>query len=176
MAKIRNNVVVRGMSGGFGEQVVLRHMRDGSTVAANMPDFSKREFSPKQQHEQSRFRQAVAYAKRAADKQPIYAELAAGTLKNAYNVALSDWLHPPVIHAVERSEGCIRIRATDNVRVDRVEVTILDEEGGIREKGEGVKVSGARCEVSGEWWEYTTMQEGRVRVEAWDLAGNNVIW
>src|SRR5512140_1362327 len=165
MSKVKKNVIVRGMSGAFGDQVVLRHMRDGSTVAANMPDFSKREFSPEQQHEQSRFRQAVAYAKGAADKHPIYAEMAAGTLKNAYNVALSDWLKPPVIQAVEREEGVVRVRATDNVRVDRVQVTILDEEGKIREKGEAIEVSGARCQVSGEWWEYACTTEGRVVVE-----------
>ena len=32
MANLEDNVVVMGWSGAFGEQVVLRHMRDGSTV------------------------------------------------------------------------------------------------------------------------------------------------
>jgi hypothetical protein len=107
MAKVKSNVIVRGLSGAFGEQVVLRHMRDGSTVVAKMPDFSNRKFSQEQKAHQSRFQQASAYAKDASRRWPIYAELAAGTLKNAYNVALSDWCNPPVIHRVERREGCM---------------------------------------------------------------------
>ncbi len=167
MAKVRSNVIVRGLSGGFGEQVVLRHMRDGSTVVAKMPDFSKRKFSQEQKAHQSRFQQAVAYAKDASRRHPIYAELAAGTLKNAYNVALSDWFNSPVIHKIERAQGCIRIWASDNVMVTKVQVTVLDEEGEIRERGEGVR-------GEGDWWEYVPSADGQVIAEAWDLAGNKV--
>jgi len=166
MAKARSNVIVRGLSGKLGEQVMLRHMRDGSTIMAKLPDFSKRKFSAEQKEHQSRFQRAVAYAK-AAYRHPIYAEIAAGTLKNAYNVALSDWFHPPVIHQVERAEGCIRIWASDHVMVTRVQVTVLDEEGGVRERGEGVR-------GEGDLWEYASGAEGRVVAEAWDLAGNRV--
>ncbi|RPI91943.1 MAG: hypothetical protein EHM40_14410 [Chloroflexi bacterium] len=166
MAKVRSNVIVRGLSGAFGEQIVLRHMRDGSTVVAKMPDFSKRKFSTRQKEHQSRFQQAVAYAK-AARGNPIYAEIAAGTLKNAYNVALSDWCNPPVIHTIERSEGYIRIWASDNVMVTKVQLTILDQEGNVVEKGEGVR-------GEGDLWEYASRAQGQVMAEAWDLAGNRV--
>jgi len=168
MAKVRNNVIVRGLSGGFGEQVVLRHMKDGSTVAAKMPDFSSRKFSQPQKSHQSRFQQAVVYAKRAAQAQPIYAEIAAGTLKNAYNVALSDWFNPPVIHKVERAEGCIRIWASDNVMVARVQVTVMDEDGNVTERGEAV------WKVESGMWEFAVSADGKVLAEAWDLAGNMV--
>jgi hypothetical protein len=167
MAKVRANVLVRGLSGAVGGQVVLRHMRDGSTVVADMPDFSNRKFSQKQKDHQSRFQRAAAYAKDAAQRYPIYAELAAGTLKNAYNVALSDWVHPPVIHKIERSEGYIRILASDNVMVTKVQVTILDQEGNVVEKGEGVR-------GEGDLWEYASCAQGQVMAEAWDLAGNRV--
>jgi hypothetical protein len=53
----------------------------------------------------------------------------------------------------------------DNVLVSRVVLTILDEEGEIREKGEG-----RRREE--DWWAYVSGREGRIRVEAWNLAGN----
>jgi len=142
-------------------------MRDGSTVVADMPDFSKRKFSQKQKAHQSRFQRATAYAKDAAHRYPIYAEMAAGTLKNAYNVAVSDWCNPPVIHQIERAEGCIRVRASDNVMVTRVQVTVLDEEGKIVERGEGVR-------GEGDCWEFVSSAEGQVRVEVWDLAGNAV--
>ncbi len=167
MAKVRKNVMVRGVSGAFGGQMVLRHMRDGSTVMAKIQDFSHRKLSAEQKEHQGRFRLAVAYAKGAAQKHPLYAEIAAGTLKSAYNVALSDWLKPPVIHRVEREESRIRILATDNVMVARVQVTIWDEEGVISEKGEAVRAEAG-------WWEYVSSAKGKVEVEAWDLAGNRV--
>jgi len=143
-------------------------MRDGSTVAAKMPDFGNRKFSQEQMGHQSRFQEAVMYAKAAAEKHPIYTVLTAGTLKNAYNVALSDWFHASVIHKITRESGCIRVWASDNVCVVRLQVTILDEEGEIRETGEGA------WKVESGWWEYGTSVEGKVMAGAWDLAGNVV--
>ncbi len=167
MAKVRTNVLARGLSGAVGGQVVLRHMRDGSTVVADMPDFSHRKFSQEQIKHQSRFQRAVAYAKDASRRYPIYAELAAGTLKNAYNVALSDWFEAPVIYKIERGNGCVQVWASDNVRVTRVQVTVLDEEGKEVEKGEGVR-------REGDLWEFVSHAGGRVLAEVWDLAGNRV--
>ena len=109
----------------------------------------------------------MAYAREAAKSQPIYGELAAGTIKSAYNFALSDWFNPPVIHCVERRDGLIRVEASDNVMVTRVVVTILDGDGNVIEKGEALK-------VDERWWEYAAGMEGKVAAEAWDLAGNVV--
>ncbi|HSA99905.1 MAG TPA: hypothetical protein VLE49_04590 [Anaerolineales bacterium] len=165
MAKAKRNMVVRGISGTVGKDLVFRQMRDGSTIVSGKPDFSHRVFSHGQLTHQSRFQQAAAYARAAAKTNPIYTELAQGTTKTAYNIALSDWFNPPVIHESKCQNGHILVNATDNVLVTRVLVTILDEEGEIREKGEGIR-------AEGDWWEYVSAREGRVRVEAWDLAGN----
>lgn len=165
MAKVKRNILIEGLSGTLGKDLVFRQMRDGSTIVSAKPDFSNRIFSAGQLTHQSRFQQAATYARQAAKTNPIYAELARGTIKTAYNIALSDWFSPPVIHDVKCQNGRIRVHATDNVLVGRVVVMILDNEGKIREKGEGVR-------GSGDWWEYVTTTEGRVRVEAWDLAGN----
>ena len=171
MAKARKNVVVRGISGSFWS-LVFRQMPDGSTYISAKHDFSKLKLSEKQKEQNDRFREAVRYARQAARSQPIYAQMAAGTILSPYNIAMADWFHGPIIHEAKREEGCIRIWVTDNVMVSRVIVTILDEQGVISERGEGVKVSGIRCQVSGGWWEYAPTREGRVKVEAWDLAGN----
>ena len=48
-----------------------------------------------------------------------------------------------------------------------VQVLILDEKGKVAEKGEGIK-------SKGDWWEYVPAADGRVVVEAHDLAGNVV--
>ena len=99
--------------------------------------------------------------------QPIYAQLAEGTMKNAYNVALGDWFNPPVIQRVGRYGAAVRIWVTDDVRVAGVQVLVLDEEGKILEKGDA-------NQGRGDWWEYVTTTEGKVVVEARDLAGNVV--
>ncbi len=104
MAKANKNAIVLGLSGSIGD-LVFRQMPDGSTRVSRKPDFSRRVFSQGQKDHQSRFQQAAAYARQAAKTQPIYAELARGTAKSAYNVALSDWFNPPVIHRIERREG-----------------------------------------------------------------------
>jgi hypothetical protein len=172
MPKVRKNVVIRGLSGMLGDQIVFRHMRDGSTVVAAKPDFSGRKFSGEQVSHQERFREAAAYAQAAAKREPIYAELAAGTMKNAYNVALSDWFNPPVIHEVRRDEGVIRVRASDNVKVAGVQVKVLDAAGVVVAEGEAVQ-------VDSEWWEFAgggLAAEGqRVVAKVWDLAGNVVM-
>ena len=166
MAKVVRNQVIQGISGGVGN-LVFRQMPDGSTYVSAKPDFSHRKFSEGQKEHQSRFQRAVAYAREAAKSQPIYGELAAGTIKSAYNFVLSDWFNPPVIHCVERKDGLIRVEASDNVMVARVVVTILDKDGNVTEKGEALK-------VDERWWEYASSADGKVAAEAWDLAENVV--
>ena len=167
MAKVRNNAIVQGLSGSIGN-LVFRQMADGSTRVCKKPDFSNRVFSREQKSHQKRFKQAAAYAREAAKTQPIYAELAEGTTKNAYNLALSDWFHPPVIHHIERKQGSIRAQASDNVLVTEVWVKIVGSEGTPLDEGQATQ-------VSPDWWEYPSGAEGAVEVMARDLAGNRTV-
>ena len=168
MAKVKTNVIVRGLSGKLGG-LVFQHMRDGNTYVRKEPDFSRRKFSEGQTTHQNRFKEAIAYANEAKTW-PVYIEIAKGTGKSAYNFALSDWFKAPVIHSIERKDGRIRVEASDNVMVTKVQVTILDEEGKVVEKGDAVN-------VDGNWWEVVTSvasADGKVMAEACDLAGNVV--
>ena len=167
MAKVINNPLIASLSGKFGDSIVFRKMKDGRTIVAAMPDFSNRVLSQGQITHQSRFKQAVAYAVEASKTNPLYAELAAGTAKNAYNIALSDWFNPPVIHRVTRQNGCIRVHATDNVKVTKVLITITGEQGQTLEQGEAALA----------WdglWEYkpASPDAGSIVIEVFDLAGN----
>lgn len=169
MAKVRKNVILEGLSGSIGN-LVFRQMPDGSTRVSVKPDFSQRVFSQEQKDQQKRFKQAVAYAREAAKTQPIYAELADGTTKNAYNIALSDWFHPPVIQRIERKKGRIRVWASDNVLVTEVRVKIVDEEENILEQGRAQQVDAER-------WEYVptgdfTGQQVTLTIAARDLPGH----
>lgn len=81
-------------------------------------------------------------------------------MKTAYNFALSDWFHAPVVHRIERRDGRILVEASDNVMVTRVQVTVLGAEG-----------EAVRCE--GNWWEFASQVEGgNIVAEAWDLPGH----
>jgi hypothetical protein len=164
MAKVKRNAIMQGLSGTLGKDYVFRQMKDGRTIISTKPDFSNRQFSEEQLDHQSRFQQAVAYAK-AAMENPIYIEKAKGTSKNAYNIALSDWFNPPVIRGIERLDQCIRVNARDNVMITKVIVTILDDQGKTLEQGQAVLVYGV-------WWDYVAAAEGKIRVEAWDIPGN----
>ena len=167
MAKVIDNIFVRGLSGKLGDQFVIRKLRDGRTIVCNKPNFSNRKLSKDQKEHHRRFKEAAAYARSASRTEPIYAQLAEGTMKNAYNIALGDWFNPPVIQRVGRYGTAIRIWVTDDVRVAGVQVLVLDEEGKILEKGEATQ-------SRGDWWEYVPSAEGKVVVEARDLAGNRV--
>jgi hypothetical protein len=69
-----------------------------------------------------------------------------------------------VIQRVERQEGRIVVKATDNILVARVKVTVLDQDGKVLEAGEAVK-------GEGDWWEFASHTEGKtIRAQAWDLA------
>ena len=165
MAKVITSELIKALSGAIGG-LVFRPMPDGTTWVSTAPHYGRRKFSKGQKDHQQRFREASSYAGTAARLQPIYAELAKGTMKTAYNIALSDWFNPPVIHQVQRRDGRILVEASDNVMVTKVVITILDDEGKVLDKGEGVR-------QKGDWWEYVPNTAGkRIIAEAWDLAGH----
>jgi len=171
MAKVKKNPIVRGISGKIGS-LVFRQMPGGETYVSGVPNFDKRKFSKGQKDHQSRFKQAVAYAREASKTQPIYAKLAEGTVMSAYNFALSDWFNPPVIHTVERVNEKVRVQASDNVMVVKVVATVLDAEGNVMEKKEAAPSTSSGTESEAKWWEVELATEGKVVAEAWDLAGN----
>jgi hypothetical protein len=176
MAKVRNNVVVRGLSGSFGDQMVIKIDKAGRTIVSNKPEFDEnRVFTPAQQAQQERFREASVYAKDSKDLE-VYADKAAGTPKHPYNVALADWMHPPEIKEIDLSEWtgqvgqCIRIQAMDDVQVKQVSVVITDEQDALLEQGAAVKDSDS------SWWTYQTQTvvtgNPKVLVAAEDLPGH----
>lgn len=164
MARVKRSGMLFGLSGSLGN-LVFSQMPDGSTRISVKPD-RRRKSTRGQKESQKRFRQAAGWASAAAKDYPIYAELAKEQpMKTAYNIALADCLKPPVIHCVERKDGMIRVRASDNVFVAEVNVKITDGDGNWLEEGEAIR-------VDEEWWEYATTWEGIVEVVARDLAWN----
>jgi len=165
MAKVNGNIFIDRLSGSLGDQFIVKRGRGGRTIVCKKPTFREdREFSPAQLARQQAFREAAAYA-RTQKLNPVYIEKAAGTGKCSYNVAIADWLHPPVIHRIERKDGVIRVQARDNVMVTKVDVKVVDEAGEVLDAGEA-------SQVDSLWWEFPSAKEGTVETLAWDLAGN----
>jgi hypothetical protein len=165
MAKVNLSRYLKGLRGKVGD-FVFRHMPDGSTVVSILSK-KKRRSSPAQKvYRHEIFPDRIHWAKWAYKHYPIYAELAANLpMVNAYNLAIKDISHPPVIHRVLREDGLIWVNASDEISVASVKVRIHDENGRLVEVGNAQQ-------TQQDWWEYTPTAAGRISVTAYDLPGN----
>jgi hypothetical protein len=175
MAQVRNNIIIQGLSGSLGSQLVIKQDKAGRTIVAVPPTIDpNRVYTADELMRQEKFRDAAVYAK-GAKSQPVYAEKAEGTPMTPYNVAIADWFHAPEIMEINVdgwSGGVgqlIRIQAVDNVEVTQVNVVITDNLDVVLEQGAAMRAEGA-------WWEYTTTatspNNAKVVVTALDLPGH----
>jgi hypothetical protein len=175
MAKVRNNIIIQGLSGSLGDQLVIKQDKAGRTIVGVAPSFDpNRTFTEAQTEQHDKFRNASIYAKGAKGEE-VYAEKAEGTPLNPYNVAMADWFHAPEILELDVAAWhgevgqVIRIQAVDDVKVTQVNVVITDSAGAVLEQGAAVQAEGA-------WWTYTTTatagNASKVVVTARDLPGN----
>lgn len=176
MAIVKRNIIVEGLSGSLGGQLVFQRGRGGRTIVRAMPTPSERPPTESQLTTRARFAQASAYARQAKDH-AIYVEKARGTNKSAYNVAVADWFRPPDVVHIDLSQWhggigeTLRMQVQDNVYVEHVNVLITDE------NGEMVETGSASAEANGIWWQYVTTVDhpggnAMVVVSASDLPGN----
>jgi len=178
MAKVRNNLVIHGLSGMLGKQLVIRRQKDGSFVVGAAPKRSdSATLSDAQKAQRQRFRDAVVYA-RGARGAPEYQEAAKARKTSAHLVAVADFLHPPEIEAIDASgyTGAagqrITITAIDDVRVKTVGVLISTEDGTFIEKGAAV----ISPENPSQWTYMATAAASsetvKIVVDVADLAGH----
>jgi hypothetical protein len=180
MAKVRNNIFLRGLQGDLGGQFYVgTGLVSGRTSVSPRIDSDKeRVYSPAQLAQQQAFREAIAYGK-AKKGEEIYITRADGTGKSPYNLAVADWFNRPQILEVDltawkgASGDVIRLRAQDDVGVTQVAVTISDEEGAVLEAGQAT-------DLGALWWEYTTTNShaGRLTltIAARDLPGHDTVY
>jgi len=178
MAKVQNNIFVRGLSGSLGDQFVVRKGKAGNTVISNKPVFSpQREFNASQLAHQDAFREAIAYAKTAKDEE-VYLTKAQGTTMSAFNAAVADWFNKPQVLEIDTNGWTgaigetIRIKAMDDTLVIKVHVVITDASNAVLEQGDAVQADGL-------WWNYTTTTTiatpatARMVATAEDMPGNS---
>jgi hypothetical protein len=157
MAKVFKNILVQGLIGSLGKQLVFRRGKGGQTIVSRMPAFAQnRKLSAAQKAHHQAFQQAAAYAK-LAKGEAVYIAKAEGTALNPYNVALSDWFHAPEVLEVDTTGWTgeigqtIRIKAVDDVMVTRVSVAVRDRNQVVVEEGNAIQ-----SENDQTMWIYTT--------------------
>ena len=177
MAKVNNNIFVRGLSGSVGNQFVIRKGRGGATIVSNMPSSSEgRQFNQDQLDHQETFRHAIRYAK-TVKNDDLYIKKAEGTKMTPFNAAVADFFREPTILEIDASEwqgragNEIWVEAVDDTLITKVHVTISDQNGAVLEEGNAQRADGL-------WWTYTATttvpMEPRPHVlaTAYDMPGN----
>jgi hypothetical protein len=175
MAKVQNNIFVRGLSGSLGDQFVVRQDKAGRTIVAAKNKVA-RQFTATQLAHQDAFRMAIAYAK-SSKTHEVYVARAEGTILSPFNVAVADWFNQPEVLAMDLTQWngvigeTIRVKAQDDTLVAQVHVVIRDQNNSILEEGDAQLSDGL-------WWEYSTKTNvdmtgnPQVTGQAYDLAGN----
>jgi hypothetical protein len=180
MAKAEDNVLTRGFTGTIGKQLTFRRI-GGQTFVSKYRRPSSVPPTEKAVAARTKFAEATAYAKRVVknpEKKALYQQAVTGG-QRAYNVAIMDALHAPVVENIDiknylgRQGDVIRIDAKDDFKVESVFVTISNESGEIIEQGNAVK---QKEELE---WSYVAINENptlagsKIEVVAKDLPGNS---
>jgi hypothetical protein len=146
MTKIKNNAMLKGLRGKFGDTHTYKKIR-GKTHMVNLPD-TPEELSPVTKAFNERFTRAAKYAKARLQDSAMFAEYQTGITpkkNSAYLVAVSDSLNAPKVSAINTSDyigavgNDIRITAKDDFKVIRVRVIITGAGGIELERGEAVQ-------------------------------------
>ena len=179
MATTKNNVIVKGASGKFGRQIVFSQ-RAGKTIMSK-PPLRTAPPTTKQKEQQKKFARAATYAKNAlldpTLKEAYTTEAKKRQDVSPYNMAMTDYLRPPVITKVDTSnytgdtsDQKIIIEAGDAFKITSMKVKITAANSSTLEEGTATQVKGK--------WEYTTTATNttltgtKITLTATDRPGN----
>src|SRR6478736_4314982 len=117
MAIVRNNNLVEGLSGKFGNQLVFRTLR-GKTVVSHMPRKpNKKKETEAQRKTRVTFREATQWARRTLrdPEKKIYYQQRAKALKlpNAYTAAITDYMRKPKVEKLQQG-NTLRYKISKN--------------------------------------------------------------
>lgn len=177
MARVKKNIVTEGLSGHLQKTMVFKHYGDRTIVSA-YPDMSQVVASPAQKAQRGRMAEAMHWAKAYLQDPAIKAAYQAKVkgMQRAINVAVADFLHPPVIGLVllEEYHGhageSIYVNVTDDFRVARVVVSLY--------AGNVLIETGDAIQLTAIEWHYQASQEhpdptqGHLLIQAYDGPGN----
>lgn len=180
MATVKKNIITQGLSGTLGGTIVFRQVGD-RTIVSTAPVHNGHPPSPKQLAQRQRFQEASLYAKAQVNDPAGKADYASGIDEkhlSAYAVAVADFLQAPDIQEIDLSEyagnigDTIRVRVTDDFRVEAVKVSITNGDGSPVESGNAVQ------DPNGISWVYTATKKNasldgdKITIQAFDHPGN----
>jgi hypothetical protein len=170
------------LSGIFGESVSIRKV-NGRIIITNRPKRKQGKPTRKLLVQRQTFREASAYAKKAAGNEEARARYAArikGKHESPYTVALKDFMNPPVVTAINAAAyhgnagEVIFVAATDDFMVTKVTIKITDANGVVLEQGEAADDSDTRPNQ----WAYkavgsnSSIKGKKIIAVAYDRPGN----
>ena len=179
MTKVRFHGPIAGFSGAMGEIVFADQKKKGRTVAYMKTHY---ELTEAQVNTQDRFKEAAQLATAALEdpaRRAFYQAIADAKESSAYHIAFTDYLVLPEFKPLNLSQykgqvgDPILIRATDDIGLTRVEVTLTASDGTRIEQGSALE-AGAGTGI----WTYTATQpvvpgsDIFIDVVGFDHAGN----
>jgi hypothetical protein len=128
--------VFDGFHGRLNEFIVIQQ-RNGKPVMCFYPQKKKVKWTENQEKHRKEFKRAVRYARNTLkfpERLAFYQSREHDGI-NAYNLAIADYLHPPVIASIDirkarnQNDYLVRVKATDNILVTRVVLRLVDLSG-----------------------------------------------
>ncbi|RWU10571.1 hypothetical protein [Pedobacter chitinilyticus] len=179
MAISKNNPIVDGASGRFGNNLVFRK-RGNRTVMAVRPSVSERVPTEDQMTQRFLFMEASFYAKSVLENPVLKAAYQAKAKEgqSAYNVAFKDYLTAPILHKLDWSKytgelgSTLTGRITDVLAVTTVKMSLFDVNDVLIEEGLAVQ-----SELKLDWVytatvAHTPVVGTRILVQMTDTPGN----
>lgn len=170
MAIVKDPLLLRHVRGSLGDEITI-YERNGQIIMAKKRGPSKKKPTPQQLKARYQMKVAAAYAREIL-KDPVvkaFYKSKAGPGQNAYNMAVKDAYHSPEIQRLTLEDMTVTVRATDEFRVEHVDVLVKDAQGKVVERGRAV------LGWNGVDWTYrlTTLPKGgRIRAIAVNMPGN----
>ena len=180
MATVKKNIITQGLSGTLGGTIVFRQRGD-QTIVSTSPAPNTNPPTAKQLAQRQRFQEASVYAKAQLQDPDIKAEYEASKdnrLMSAYAVAVADFLQAPDIQEIDLSDyngdpgDTIRVRVTDDFRVDAVRVIITNGDGSQVEAGDAVQQQNAVDWVYTATTNNASLDGDKIIIQAFDVPGN----
>jgi hypothetical protein len=180
MAKVKDNVMMKGFSGTIGKQLTFRQI-GGKTFVSNYQKAPAVPATGKKLAAQARFGIATAYARKAVKDPELKAMYQAAVKggQRAFNIAMMDALQAPVVESIQADHyqgnpgDQIIVSATDDFKVTGVTVSIHNKAGILIEEGNAIIQKDDETK-----WRYIVQQQNaeltgsKITAVATDLPGN----
>ena len=180
MPNLYKNLLLGWLTDQLADPFVSGPTRSGKALFVQKPVFDDNlTYTESQKIEEAAVRDAATYASFAQNQQTDLQHAEENGL-SSYILAMADWYGAPRVLQIDVDEWTgrvgqtIRVKARDNVRVERVWLVIRDVWEKVLEMGEAVQ-----SEPGSPWWNYTTTAVvpmtpfPLVEAIAWDLPGNS---